>query len=159
MIKIALALYTTIRWKMTATASLQSVKEVSTLHNTHRHGCTVNYTWGRMLRCKSSAPLCSAHSASVSLAPNSSYEHLLLPHASLNRTIIGQISISFGNVIIGIYCMFPSYLYLLNSFLPFTSLDTKVPCWEGYRISTHTPETELRPARNSCFHHPRDEAH
>lgn len=91
--------------------SFQSVTEVlCTTPTLSRHGCTVNYTRGRMLRCKSSVPLCSAHSASVSLAPNLSYEHLFLPHTSLNRSITGQISISLGNIIIGIYCMFASYL-------------------------------------------------
>lgn len=95
--------------------SFQSVTEVlCTTPTLSRHGCTVNYTRGRMLRCKSSVPLCSADSASMSLAPHLSYEHLLLPHTSLNRSIIGQISISLGNVIIGIYCTFTSFASCLN---------------------------------------------
>lgn len=113
MTEIALVLYTTVRWKMTATGRAPSQQQKCSaqhplsankgaLLTTHREGCS-----------GASVPLCSADSASMSLAHNFSYEHLLLPHTSLNRGIIGQISISPGNVIIGIYSMFPSCLCFL----------------------------------------------
>lgn len=147
--------------------SFQLVTEVfCTTPTLSRHGCTANHTQGRMLRCKSRVILCSADSASMSLAPHFSYEHLLLPHTSLNKSITGQISISLGNAIIGIYCMFPSCLCLplkceicsnsitacdilkslmLNNWtasLPVHLWTLQHPVQKATEITTHTPETE-----------------